>query len=312
MRAEVVRSGLVESVHELAVVAVGLDGRRWGSGEVDRPLHLRSAAKPFQAAVTGRLGGPVPSEWCAVACASHDGDPVHLALVRAMLADVGASESDLACPPAWPLGASAARRIGSAEEPRRIWHNCSGKHAAMVRACVTQGWDLATYVSPDHPLQQAILEEMIGAFGDGVAPVGVDGCGVPVHRSTVRRTAEAYLRLATDARYESVTTAMRRFPALVSGWGNVDAACATWLGGLAKRGAEGLLAVVLPGVGAIAVRCWDGAERAVAAGVASALTSLGWIPDGARRPLAELLHRPVLGGGREVGTVRVSSDLRPL
>lgn len=312
MRAEVERSGLVESVHDLAVVAVGLDGRRWGSGDVDRPFFLRSAAKPFQAAVAERLGGPMPPEWLAVACASHDGDPVHLAIVDAMLGDAGAAEPDLACPPAWPLGERAARRVGSEGGPRRIWHNCSGKHAAMIRACAAQGWDRTGYASPEHPLQQAILEEMVATFGGGVSPVGVDGCGVPVHRTTVRRTADAYLRLVSEPRFESVATAMRRYPALVSGWGNVDSACATWLGGLAKRGAEGLLAVVVPGAGAVAVRCWDGAERALAAGVASALTWLGWVPGGARRPLEAALDRPVLGGGREVGTVRVSSDLRPL
>lgn len=314
MRAEVERSGLVESVHDVAFAAVAVDGRRWASGAAERPFYLRSAAKPFQAAVSERMGGPLSPEWLAVACASHDGDPVHLALVRSVLDDAGRTAADLACPVAWPLGRRAARLVlrAGAEEPRRIWHNCSGKHAAMIRACAAQGWDVDTYVAPEHPLQQAVVEELRSVFGPGVEPVGVDGCGVPAHRTTVVGLASGYLRLVSDERYRSVATAMRRHPALVSGVGNVDSVCATWLGGLGKRGAEGCLGVGIPGVGALAVKCWDGAERAVAAAVAAGLARLGWIPGGARIPLEQALRRPVFGGEREVGTVRVAFELESL
>ncbi len=34
--------------------------------------------------------------------------------------------------------------------------NCSGKHAAMLATCVVNGWDTATYLAPDHPLQRHI------------------------------------------------------------------------------------------------------------------------------------------------------------
>ena len=34
--------------------------------------------------------------------------------------------------------------------------NCSGKHAAMLSACVAAGWPTAGYLERDHPLQQAI------------------------------------------------------------------------------------------------------------------------------------------------------------
>ena len=34
--------------------------------------------------------------------------------------------------------------------------NCSGKHAAMLAACVARGWPLAGYLDPEHPLQREV------------------------------------------------------------------------------------------------------------------------------------------------------------
>lgn len=313
MAVEVERSGLVEARHEVSVAAIDVRGTTHAAGDVDRPFFLRSAAKPFQATVSLRLGGELPPELLAVACASHEGDPVHVALVRSILADADLDPSALRCPPAWPGGTNSRRRLLAAGhvEPRSLWHNCSGKHAAMLRACVVQGWDPATYRAADHPLQEAIRELMLDVGGGGVLPTGVDGCGVPVFRATTRSMAGMFRRLVTDETFAPVVTAMRRHPALVSGTGRADAEIATWLGGVAKHGAEGCLGVGIPGVGALAVKVWDGAERAEAVAALAALERLGWVSGGAGRPLRRALERVVLGGGRPVGTVRASLDLEP-
>ena len=50
----------------------------------------------------------------ALACASHGGEPEHVAIVEAMLADIGLEEGDLACGPHDPLssrGTKIAPRI---------------------------------------------------------------------------------------------------------------------------------------------------------------------------------------------------------
>jgi L-asparaginase II len=314
MIAEVDRSGLVEARHEVSVAAIDVRGRRFVGGDVDRPFFLRSSAKPFQATVSVRLGGALPPELLAVACASHAGDPVHIALVRAILDDAGLDERALRCPPAWPNGTRARRRLLASGHigPRPLWHNCSGKHAAMLRACVAQGWDTETYLELAHPLQQAIRELMVDVGGEGVLPVGVDGCGVPVFRSTTDGLAGMFSSLVAEERFASVVTAMRRHPALVSGVGRADALVATWLGGVAKHGAEGCIGVAIPGVGSLAVKVWDGAERAEAVTLLAALDRLGWVSGGARGPLERGLARAVLGGGRRVGTVRISLDLEPV
>ena len=302
--AVVERSGLDEAFHDGCVVAVDPDGRTIGRfGDVDRPFYVRSSAKPFQATVSVELGADLPPEHLALACASHDGTPVHVAIVRRILSDGGLDETALQCPADRPVSRGADRlwaaRGSTAHE--RVFHNCSGKHAAMLRACVAQGWSVDSYLSPDHPLQQAQLTLMrdVGALADET--VGVDGCGAPVFRVTAHSMARAFTRIGTR-RFERVRTAMHRYPALVSGVGNVDAEIAVALDAVAKRGAEGLLAVAVAGRGALVVRCWDGSERAVAVAAGHALRRLGWVDE--RSPLTDRLRRVVRGGDEVVGTVR--------
>jgi L-asparaginase II len=304
MIAVVERSGLDEAFHTGAVVATDTSGQPIATfGDTDRPFYVRSSAKPFQAAVSVALGADLPPEHLAVACASHDGTPTHIAIVTRILADGGLSPSDLRCPPDRPLSAAANLLWASrgAVERRREFHNCSGKHAAMLRACVAQGWDTAGYLDPAHPLQRSQLDGMraVGALVDD--RTGTDGCGAPVYRVSARSLAGAFSKLDAEP-FERVRTAMHRYPALVSGVGNVDTEIAVALDAVAKRGAEGLLAVVVAGRGALVVRCWDGANRAVAVAALSALEQLGWIDE--RNTLADRLSRPVRGGGTVVGSVR--------
>lgn len=309
MLAVVVRSGLVEAFHDGAVAVADSGGRPVARfGDIARPFYFRSAAKPFQATVSQRLGADLVPEELALACASHDGDPVHLALVERMLERGGLSEDSLRCPPGRPLGEAALLRQG-ASGPRRLWHNCSGKHAAMLRACVAQGWDTAGYDHPEHPLQRAVAEEMAKVAGSETRSTGVDGCGVPTFVTTTESMARAFARLASDEAYDAVRQAMHRFPALVSGTGNADAVVATWLDGAAKRGAEGCVGVALRHRGAIAVKVWDGATRAVPVALLAALDQMGWLPDGARGKLEEGLGVGVSGGGRVVGAVEPRLEL---
>ncbi len=312
LRVEVVRSGVVEAVHSSAVYAVGADGARLAAaGDVDRPFWFRSAAKPIQAVASLEAGGDLASTEIALACASHDGHPVHIETVRRILNRAGLGEEDLRCPPAWPLAAEAARRLASEghRRPRRLWHNCSGKHAAMLAASVAAGWDPARYLHESHPLQRRIADLVGELSGRSPEPVGVDGCGVPVFPTTTEAMALVFARLGSDPRFRRVTEAMRAYPALVSGSANPDAVIAVGTGGFAKRGAVGCLGVGIPGVAGLAVKVWDGSGRAAGAVAAAALRRLGLVPDGALSALDELEHAPVLGGGEPVGELRVRGEL---
>lgn len=300
-------------MHDGAVAVVSSDGSLVASsGDIDQPFFLRSAAKPFQTVVSHESGAALDPLGLAVASGSHDGDPVHVALVESMLFEVGLDETALHCPPSWPLSpASTARLQGEGkEEMRRIWNNCSGKHAAWLRASQAQGWPLDGYLAPDHPIQVSTIDLVSDLGGFPVSPVGVDGCGAPVHRTTTRVMALLYARLATMTELRDVFDAMHRYPALVSGTGNGDAALAISLNAVAKRGAAGCLGVAIGGRLGVAVKSWDGIQDVAEAAAIATLAALGEIPVVAAERLASLARPKVLGGGREVGALEPRVELQ--
>lgn len=313
MLAEVVRSGLVESVHDGAVAVVDTAGRltHW-SGDVDRIFFLRSASKPFQATVSQESGAALAPEQMALACASHRGRPAHVAIVEGMLTEVGLSAADLECPPDWPAARDERDRViaGGAREPRRIWHNCSGKHAAMLRACVAQGWPTKGYTDPNHPLQLLILDTMQEVLEHDPGPVGIDGCGVPVHRGSVRSLALAYAKLGSDSRFAEAWTAMHRYPSLTYEQGSAPARIATALNAAAKGGAEGSCGVSILGQAGVALKSWDGSSRPAGPAMVATLEQAGLLFDVADARLADIRTPPVFGGGRQVGEVRPAVQLR--
>jgi L-asparaginase II len=303
MLAVQVRSGLSETFHDGAVAVCGPDGQLIArSGDIERPFFIRSAAKPFQAKVSRDCGADLDGERLALACASHSAEPIHVALVDAILKTAGLEEKDLQCPPDWPLRSAVVRRlVASGErEPRRIWNNCSGKHAAMLAACVAGGFDPGSYLDPGHPLQKRIAAFM-SEVGGPVEPLGVDGCGAPVFRTTTASMARAFATLATSPDLASVQTAMHSYPRLVSGTGRVDGAIAAATNAVAKGGAMGTLGVAVRGRLGIAVKCWDGSGTVAGLTAIESLRLLGYLPDHAASILSGFREPPVLGGGRVVG-----------
>jgi L-asparaginase II len=296
-------------MHDGAVAVVSADGSLIASsGDIDQAFFLRSASKPFQALVSQENGAELGLLQLAMAAGSHDGDPVHIALVDEMLAGAGLDESDLLCPPSRPLSHAAASRHG--DEMRAVWNNCSGKHAAWLRACRAQGWSLDDYLAPDHPLQVLVTDLVAELGGFPVEPVGVDGCGAPVHRTTTRAMARLYARLATEPRLSEVFTAMHRYPALVSGMGNGDAAIATNLNAAAKRGAAGCIGVGVGGRLGLAVKSWDGIQEVADSAAIATLAALGAVPAVAEQRLDALARPRVSGGGQVVGELQPRVSLQ--
>jgi L-asparaginase II len=307
------RSGLVETFHEGAVAVVSADGHLIAhSGDIDRPFFLRSAAKPFQAAVSQQEGADLSPAELAMASASHDGEPVHVALVESMLSTVGLDPSNLGCPPDWPLSVAATRRhhLSGRDRARRVWHNCSGKHAGWLRACRARDWPLETYLAPEHPLQ-ARIGDFVTELGEyPAAPLGIDGCGAPVHRTTTRVMAHLYARLATLPDLREVFVAMHRYPALVSGAGNGDTSLAIAINAVAKRGAAGCAGVAIDNRLGIAVKSWDGTHSVVDAATIATLAALGELPAYASEVLASWARPPTLGGGQPVGQLESRLELQ--
>ncbi|MGK5679481.1 asparaginase [Actinoplanes sp. URMC 104] len=296
--AEVVRSGFVESVHH-GSVAVLPGGSR---GDVTSPIFPRSANKPLQ--TVGMLrAGLLPREETdlALISGSHFGEPFHVRRVREILAAAGLDESALRCPASLPLAEPVRDEwLRAGGGPERVLMNCSGKHAGMLATCVANGWPLETYRDAKHPLQTAITEAVSDLAGERIAATGVDGCGAPVLALSLTALARAFTRLveAEPGTFERrVADAMRAHPELVAGTGADDSVLMAAVPGLlAKGGAEGVVAVAVPGRGAVALKVDDGAMRARTPVLLDELRRLGVeVP---------AIEEPILGGGERVGEVR--------
>lgn len=267
--AEVHRGDLVESVHLGHLVILDPDGQPILTiGDPDAVIYPRSSLKPLQALTSLRYGfEPVSDELLALACSSHSGEQIHLAGARQILETAGLTEAALQNTPSLPLDADAAfawRQAGHG--PESISANCSGKHAAMLAACVASDFDLDTYRSPDHPLQQAVASTIAEFTGDTTSPhVAVDGCSAPLFSTTLSGLARAYGRLATapDGTPEHrIARAMSQHPEYVGGTGrDVTAAMQAVPGLICKDGAEGVYAGALPDGTSFAFKVLDGSGR---------------------------------------------------
>ncbi len=303
---EVVRSGLVESRHRGVAVRVDPTGEvLWSAGDPETVIFPRSANKPLQAVGMMRAGLPLHGAELAVVAASHSGEPFHLEAVRAILARAGLDESALQTPPSYPLDPkehAALLRAGGERAP--ILMDCSGKHAGMLLTSVVNDWPTATYLDPEHPLQQTITSTFAELTGAAPDAEGTDGCGAPLLATTVRRLATAVARLqaapdGSDAR--GLVDAMLAHPEYVSGTRREELHLMRAIPGLvAKAGAESVLVVGLPDGSACALKIEDGGERPLFVAMHRVLEIAGLD--------AEILRdRPaVLGGGKQVGEVRPS------
>ena len=96
-----------------------------------------------------RAGLDLDGELLALSAASHSGEDFHLEGVRRILEGAGLDVEALQCPVDLPYGDAARLAWLRADRaPERVAMNCSGKHAAMLATCVTNGWDPATYRDP--------------------------------------------------------------------------------------------------------------------------------------------------------------------
>jgi L-asparaginase II len=311
--AEVVRSGFVEGHHHGSVVALAADGRpSWSVGDATSPVLPRSCNKPLQALGMVRLGLDLPPELLALACASHSGESFHLEGVRRILALGGLDVDALQTPKDYPLDdAAKVAAIRAGDEPSSLAMNCSGKHAGMLLTCVVNGWDTATYRSPDHPLQQGIAATFAEVTGEPVAVTAVDGCGAPLLSTSLTGLARGFraLALATDGPERRIAEAIRAHPAYVSGTTRDELKLLTAIpGAIGKAGAEACYAVALADGRAYALKIDDGGARARPVVMAEALRRDGVPTDPGvdAEALDDTGRVPVLGAGEPIGEIRAA------
>lgn len=262
------RGGMVEGVHHGSVVMLAPDGSVvFGAGDFETACYPRSAAKPMQAVAMTRLGLSLPVDLLALTTASHSGEPIHVSGAQRILEACALTEEDLGNPADHPFDATErAAWLASGHEPRRLAHNCSGKHASMLHTSVLRGWSLTDYLSLEHPLQREIAATIEALTGERIAHTAVDGCGSPLFAVSLRGLARAIGRIAAapeDTPEHRVAQAIRAHPEMVAGTRrDVTKLMRAVPGLIAKDGFEAVQVAGLPDGTAIAVKVSDGADRA--------------------------------------------------
>ena len=283
-------------------------------GDVDRPILPRSSIKMIQALplVDSGAADGLTDEHLALACASHEGAPVHTDRVAAWLAALGLDETALLCGPQKPRD-PALKAAGVPAS--RILNNCSGKHAGFLALSRHVGAPVGDYLDPAGAVQRAVAAAFAETTGtEPPLSYGIDGCSAPNFIASVAGVARAMALFAAPAEtargraMARLRDAMRANPVLVSGEGRACAALIRASGGRAvvKTGADGVFTGILPEAGlGFCLKIDDGNVAAAEALCAAILAHLGAVEDGhpamdryARTPIRDL-------NGNAVGERRV-------
>ncbi|HSU10225.1 MAG TPA: asparaginase [Pseudonocardia sp.] len=292
-----IRDGFVEGVHHGSVVVLAPDGSVvFRAGDAGTAFFPRSTAKLMQAVAMTRLGLSLPPDLLALSAASHSGEPFHLDAAQRILERSGGTEDDLGNPADRPFDpVEAAGWIAAGRPARRLAHNCSGKHAAMLATARHRGWATTGYLDPGHPLQRAIRATVEDLTGEQVAYTAVDGCGSPLFAVSLAALTRAAGRIAAAAGETAegrVARAVRAHPEMVAGTRrDVTALMRAVPGLIAKDGFEAVQVAALPDGTAIGVKIADGSDRARLPATVAALALAGVDPD-------------LLAPFREAGTAR--------
>lgn len=315
--AVVERSGFVESRHLGAVSVVDPAGNEIVAlGNTVALIYPRSTLKPFQAAAVLSSGVELTGDLAAIATSSHTGTDLHVRLVREILSRAYLTPGALQCPADWPLDRRSRDELVLArEEKAPVYMCCSGKHAAMLYACVVNEWPVASYLETEHPLQVRVKEVMERFIGEKIQHTGVDGCGAPVHAMTLTALARGIRSVVTGSPSSPfgmfragavITQAVREHGEIVAGPGEPDTAVIDRLGLFAKTGAEGITVVSAADGTTVAVKVLDGSSRAGMITALHALKNVGALTQAHIDDVTPSLHLTVYGGGAPVGTIRSS------
>lgn len=173
----------------------------YSAGDCDDLVFYRSASKPIQAlpVFAHRLDEKygIEEKESVILSASHVGAPCHVEAVESILRKAGYTEDILCMNPTVPTDREAnEERIRQGVPPRKIFHNCSGKHAALLLVQKYLGGVPEDYWEVNTPVFEEIAKTIQIMAETDRMKVGVDGCGVPVFAVGIKNIAVSYKNLA--------------------------------------------------------------------------------------------------------------------
>ena len=284
IRSDVWRGDVLESTHEVHAALVDASGQLLAyAGNPHLLTTARSSLKPFQLLPTLLQGGyerfGLNSADLAFMCASHNGEPQHVAHCIKLLNKLQVQSRDLECGVHPPYHMESARAIYRAGlEPTAVHNNCSGKHCGMLalRELLSSK---GSYLSIDHPVQNEIFECIESLLGKKREwKWGVDGCSLPTPAVTLVELSTLFAILARGqsehnqwaGKYLSmIFEAMSKHPELIAGSGRFDTAFMRAAAGNAvcKVGGEAIRGFAIRSssgqVMGLTLKVTDGAMRAL-------------------------------------------------
>jgi len=321
--AEVIRNGLVESIHHGNIAVVNTEGQLISYlGNPEQICYFRSSGKPFillshlKKKINERFG--LTMQELAIMASSHSGGTKHVQTLLSIAKKLEVEESDITCGIREPYGLNEKFELyGTGKKPAQWHNNCSGKHLGNIAACKAMGWSIENYSDFDHPVQQDILETIseFSGYPKEKIYIGVDGCGVPVFGVPLKNMALAYARIFDTGflngeykdEQELLYDAVKKHPDMIAGDGRIDTELIRATSGdhFGKMGSDGVFCVHVHSKGlGISIKIQDGGVRAVDPVVIETLKQLGTLSDEVLGKLRKFHYPPVkTWGGETVGVI---------
>ncbi len=291
--AEVKRGDLIENRHRGSYAVVDSEGDLIAAaGNYQQLIFARSCLKPLNTLAMLVSGAAdqfnVTDAEVTLACASHNGELIHVNLVEKWLEKLALSADDLECGSHAPMGREARQHLRDIGQfPSPLHNACSGKHAGFLTLAKFLNSEVKGYSTLGSPLQSQVMQtaaEVLGIEWQS-SPKGMDGCSIPMMGMPLIVLARGMARLADprDLRTDlqkacgRVTYSVQNNPHLMAGTGRFCTDVVEKSEGkiLVKMGADGVFTGWLPEKKwGIALRIDDGNLKAAEVAMADLIKRL--------------------------------------
>ena len=180
------RGGLLDLTHYGYISIVDEKGKViYSAGDPEAMVFYRSASKPVQAlpVIAHHLDEKYgfTDEETVLFAGSHLGESFHVNALKSIMKKADLNPEDLIMKPTVPGSTEAnEERIRQGLPKSKLYHNCSGKHAALMLTQREMGGDVKDYWKVGSVGQNEVLRTMsvLSEYPEEKVVIGIDGCSV--------------------------------------------------------------------------------------------------------------------------------------